>query len=699
MKITLPLWKLSTILILQILAAKKGEPIDLGSPNRQLRLYFLLTGEDECSESECAKGLNSLLGDISVKAVLSAFVKDNLALFTKIMKKNIIDREYGVIMAARFASFNIMRHLIEQGVDVNLRNPSGQPLLTLSILHRQEDVYGQWKKRSRVATALLSAKANVNAQDALGLTPLMSAIQSGTHLSLVELLLKSGADVFLECQGGLSSRDYAESLGDATYQKAYLEMLIQLGFDEPEVAETLNQKDLSPYLSLPFWRMPAESIQKLVTIDELRTINFGSSRFIKNEIIAPLIPDNRVPVDKASAKIKSIFSNKSVSAMIDIFKTDDCGRMEKLLAKGVVDESHMLIMSATFGSKSILTMLLERGGNITIVDADGWTMLMAAIRSENMMIINYLIELGCDIHAVNFLGRSAFMLAALYQNRELVEFLISLGADTSAMCIHDKTALDYALAGGDRVIIGRLLIIRAQKLSAKMGKVIYTRILGSSEEYFVLVSDEGVTFTPQGGMMPSKKDNLMLGYNINDCHDRLSGPVAIGQGSDGQFHEIHKGDTDSFYWGPDFGRDTLLSKSMDLDSIMVKTKGNTTVYFQNKKMIGERRYGPSWSIDVAQILESEILNINQHSVSISKDANMLLCAGGLSVNDEGALEGIYFQGVNASYDLFSTFSDDSVVSVDIIATSQKNLLIAARNETESIVKVMQFLTKEMLDVT
>ena len=96
-----------------------------------------------------------------------------------------------LMSAALIGQATVLRTLLDQGADVNARDPSGwTPLLETVFAGHME-----------AAQTLLERGADVNAADEGGWTPLMEAAAKGNK-ELVSLLIRYGADVHARSRHG-----------------------------------------------------------------------------------------------------------------------------------------------------------------------------------------------------------------------------------------------------------------------------------------------------------------------------------------------------------------------------------------------------------------------------------------------------------------------------------------------------------------
>jgi ankyrin repeat protein len=124
-----------------------------------------------------------------------------------------IERNTALFLAASGGHSLVVRNLIENGADVNLGNELNRetPLIvtTANILQaRYVGGFDQEKYHLEIIKMLISAGADINAQDTEGFNALMAAANSGSQ-EAVEMLLNAGAKISILDIDGRSAVDYA----------------------------------------------------------------------------------------------------------------------------------------------------------------------------------------------------------------------------------------------------------------------------------------------------------------------------------------------------------------------------------------------------------------------------------------------------------------------------------------------------------
>ncbi len=102
---------------------------------------------------------------------------------------------------------------------------------------------------------------------------------------------------------------------------------------------------------------------------------------------------------------------------------------------------------------------IDKGADVNLIYASGWTPLMHASDAGNREIVEYLLSVPrIHINAQSEFGWTALMLAAWNGNKGLVMLLIEKGADVNLTAHSDngdplKTALTFARNRGHREIV------------------------------------------------------------------------------------------------------------------------------------------------------------------------------------------------------------------------------------------------------
>ena len=152
------------------------------------RVSRLLTANPELATERCAIGATRGSGELFYESIAHYCYRGDTALH----------------MAAAAFQPSIARLLVKKRAPLNAVNRRGA-----APLHYAADA-NRWhpKAQAETITYLLSAGADVNAQDANGATPLHRAVRTRSAMA-VRALLAGGADVFLKNKNGSVPFDLA----------------------------------------------------------------------------------------------------------------------------------------------------------------------------------------------------------------------------------------------------------------------------------------------------------------------------------------------------------------------------------------------------------------------------------------------------------------------------------------------------------
>ena len=122
-----------------------------------------------------------------------------------------------------------------------------------------------------------------------------------------------------------------------------------------------------------------------------------------------------------------------------------------------IDMRTPLMWATAMGAKDIVTYLIQRGANLSMVDYAGRTAAMYAAMSGNFDILRILLKSGASPNTVEtpcelYQGATALMWAIENKKIDCVRLLLAYGADIGIKDKEGRTAKDYALIGKKKQI-------------------------------------------------------------------------------------------------------------------------------------------------------------------------------------------------------------------------------------------------------
>ena len=129
-------------------------------------------------------------------------------------------------LAATFARADVVEVLIESGADVNIRSEARGRTPIFAFVDEDTTVPNREAQLLPIVKTLIAAKADVNAKDNMGNTPLHLAAIVG-YSTIAEALISAGADVNAQDQSKFTPLHFASLSG----RLKILEMLLKAGAD------------------------------------------------------------------------------------------------------------------------------------------------------------------------------------------------------------------------------------------------------------------------------------------------------------------------------------------------------------------------------------------------------------------------------------------------------------------------------------
>lgn len=133
------------------------------------------------------------------------------------------------------------------------------------------------------------------------------------------------------------------------------------------------------------------------------------------------------------------------------------------------------------GFEELVDFILRHGGNVNMMNPEGFTPLMWASMEGNLTIAKMLLDAGANINALNNDGRTALMLASKKGNESVVDLLIKFGADYIFSDLENATALELACFHGHEDV-AKLLILAGSEITefdaGRLDGLMYRKVQG-----------------------------------------------------------------------------------------------------------------------------------------------------------------------------------------------------------------------------
>ncbi|XP_073254183.1 uncharacterized protein [Porites lutea] len=268
---------------------------------------------------------------------------------------------------------------------------------------------------------LLSKKANVNAKDSYGSTPLHYAVAKGNPDAVQELLTDPCIDIEAKDKTQMTPLHVASSQGSFPVAKCLIDAGANL--------RSLDEEQMTP---MHFACMEG-SLEVAKLLFETAEEQGGWS--IVSKMVTDQDREEQTPLHLA-------------------VEDGDINLAKLCLDKGANVNAHKVNMStplhlaANGGDLDIVKMLIEHDANIEAKNASQETPLHRAAQFNRVEIVDYLLSRGAYIECRDKDKDSPLLIAASKNHLETVKSLLARGADISAKDIDDATPIYRAAAEG-----------------------------------------------------------------------------------------------------------------------------------------------------------------------------------------------------------------------------------------------------------
>ena len=159
--------------------------------------------------------------------------------------------------------------------------------------------------------------------------------------------------------------------------------------------------------------------------------------------------------------LPAITIGQNSSVALEIIKENDLTKAKSFFNKSntnITDKEgdNLLMNAALYGSAEMMELLLKKGANPNLQNADGETALMWSL--HDIEKVKLLIDKGANVNLKTKHGNTAFLIACVGSNQyELVKLLMDHGANVFERNGKKETALGRAAIFGDSATLSLLL--------------------------------------------------------------------------------------------------------------------------------------------------------------------------------------------------------------------------------------------------
>jgi len=311
--------------------------------------------------------------------------------------------------AAKSGDKNSLRLLIDQGLDVNVKDASGW-----TPLH-----HAAGQGHADVCELLIAKGADVNAKDDREWRPLHRAAAGG-YIDVVELLLDKGAR--LDAGNKWSETPLRSAVPNN--QKDVVELLIARGAD---VNARFND-DYTP-LFYATGRMSRKDIAEFL---------IAKGAYVNARSVWGTVPLHRA-IRNRNREVAKVLINKCADLNVKNWR----GQMP-------------LHLAAMRRRNDLVRLLLEGHADVNAKDYSGMTTLHYAVAAGQKDMAELLIAKGAEPNVENIIGVTPLQMVAALGHKDLTELLITHGAEVNTKNGRSETALSLAKDKGHTEVVALL---------------------------------------------------------------------------------------------------------------------------------------------------------------------------------------------------------------------------------------------------
>lgn len=372
--------------------------------------------------------------------------------------------------AVRYGHTEIVNLLLDKGSDPNSQDSLGKTPLLLVIPKNS---------RIEISSLLITHGANPNAKDMYGDTPVHIATMSGMEVQMLENLKNGGADINERNKKGITPMalavDRLSKEHVAFYAKAGADIHAEDNEGNTPLSRIIETKDKTTGTELlkimvnkkninsrdSYGNTPlhiaisnnahTEQLKYLLTLTndiDVRNRNGDTPLYIAVQ------KNRRVPGEMLLAKGADVFStNNENYSPLRMALAGGGEAQEWILTSEVIKKTDgtgntPLHYAAEWKLDNAVTVLLEKGANPNIRNANGETAIFNAIKSDSSSTIDLLMRKGAQKNSRDYLGNTPLHACVRWDSKNSAMKLIQWKADLNVQNLAGKTPLAQAARSG-----------------------------------------------------------------------------------------------------------------------------------------------------------------------------------------------------------------------------------------------------------
>ena len=372
--------------------------------------------------------------------------------------------------AVRYGHIEIVQLLLDKGADANSQDSLGKTPLLLVIPK---------ETRIEISSLLITHGANPNAKDMYGDTPVHIATMSGMEVGMLENLKNGGADINERNKKGITPMalavDRLNKEHVAFYSKSGADIHAEDNEGNTPLSRIIQIKDKTTsteLLKIMVYKKNINSrdsygntplhivISKNANTEQIKyLLSLTNDIDIRNKngdtpLYLAVQKNRRVPGEMLLAKGANVFStNNENYSPLRMALVSGGEVQEWILTSEVIKKTDgigntPLHYACEWKLDNAVSVLLEKGANPNVRNANGETTIFNAIKSDSTSTIDLLMKKGAQKNARDYLGNTPLHACVRWGAKNSAMKLIQWQADLNEQNLAGKTPLAQAARSG-----------------------------------------------------------------------------------------------------------------------------------------------------------------------------------------------------------------------------------------------------------